>query len=382
MPKDALQVLVIGGAGFIGGHLVRTLVAEGHSVRVLDDLSLGLRSRLGGLAVEFLETGIDNLTAVQQAISGVDVVFQLAGRPAPLGLSAEELSRADEVNRGGMINLLEAARREKPKRIVVAGSGDVYGRAAAYLLHEEVGPWPATPEAVQHLAAEHLARVYWQEYGVPTVVLRLFETFGPGEAHPSLVRDLCRAAATGVAPVVEGEAHHTRDLVYVDNVVAALLAAGQAVGVEGTVLNIASGEAVSLAALWTMLCDLAGLERQALRPTYVAPAHWRQATARVSIARASRLLAYAPAVRLREGLRRTYEGFLVGWRAGENSWFTPLAGASSSSIPPPLPGLSSSDERGNADDDEMAVEIGQIIQVEDLRGGLAAGPDRRARRRR
>lgn len=320
MLRRGTRVLVTGGAGFIGSHLVRTLLAAGYAVRVLDDLSTGSPERLKDLPAELLQGDVRNFAAVRRAMDGAQLVFHLAARrvsEAPE--DPHPLWRAQEVNLGGAIHVLEAARQGPGSpRVVLVSSGEVYGRAAAYLLHEEIPPVPTTPEGVQFLAAEQYARLYWESFGVPTVGLRLFTTFGPGEPvdGPSLVPRLCLAALTGAEPIIEGDPRHSRDLVYVDNVVSALMCAAEAPSVEGQVFNVASGEATAAATVWSTLCELAGRRRQLVEPEYRPARTWEQTNVRVSIARANRGLQYSPSVRLREGLKRTIEACQAHAMAG------------------------------------------------------------------
>ena len=320
MLRRGTRVLVTGGAGFIGGHLVRALLAAGHAVRVLDDLSTGSPERLKDLQAELLQGDVRNFAAVRRAMDGAQLVFHLAARRvSEVPEDPHPLWRAQEVNLGGATHVLEAARQgQGSPRVVLASSGEVYGRAAAYLLHEEISPVPTTPEGVQLLAVEQYARLYWESFGVPTVALRLFTTFGPGEPvdGPSLVPRLCLAALTGGEPIIEGDPRHSRDLVYVDNVVSALLCAAEAPSVEGQVFNIASGEATAAATVWSTLCELAGRRRQLVEPEYRPARSWEQTNVRVSIARANRALQYSPVVRLREGLKRTLEACQAHAMAG------------------------------------------------------------------
>ena len=174
------------------------------------------------------------------------------------------------------------------------------------MLHEELPPRPATPEAVMALAMEQYGRVYREAYGVPVVNLRIFRCFGPDEdaerSDAGIVAKLIRAALDGKSPVIFGDGQQTRDLIYVDNVVAAILAALEVADPPAEPLNIASGEAVAVNFLWNLVLETCGKKRLAIDPTYVPAPPWDPKHTRPQIARACKVLGWAPAVRLREGL--------------------------------------------------------------------------------
>jgi UDP-glucose 4-epimerase len=344
MLKQGTRVLVTGGAGFIGAHLTRALVQAGCSVRVLDDLSTGRSERLSGngARLELLQADVRDASTVARAARGAHAIVHLAGAPAGV-----DLGRAQEVNLGGAVNVLAAARapdkKERP-RVVLCGSGSVYGKQQAFVLHEELQPHPATPEAVMALAAEQYGRVYRDHHGLHVTMLRVFRTYGPDEdadrPDASVVARFIRAALDGTSPCIYGDGHQTRDLIYIDNVVAALLAAVR--GDAPEVLNIASGEAVAINFLWTLVLDLAGKRRRAIEPTYVPAPSWESHHARPQIARACKALGWAPSVRLREGLSRTVQHYLATRTQDPNAWFSPkdeprLKVARPPRPPPPRP---------------------------------------------
>lgn len=327
MLKQGTRVLVTGGAGFLGSHVTRGLVAAGCQVRVLDDLSTGRRERLDGLGsrLELLHADVRNPQAVRKAVHGAELLVHLAAIPA-----SADPGRAQEVNLGGALNVLEAARRvDRPERprVVLCGSGAVYGKQAAFVLHEELAPRPALPEAVMALAAEQYGRVYHEAYGVPVFNLRIFRTFGPDEdpdrPDASVVAKLIKAALDGTSPVIHGDGQQTRDLIYVDNVVAAVFAAAVTPDLSAEPLNVASGEAVAINFLWTVVLELVGKKRLAIEPTYVPAPHGDIKHARPQVQRSCKQLGWAPSVRLRDGLARTVQHYLALRNADPNAWFSP-----------------------------------------------------------
>jgi UDP-glucose 4-epimerase len=326
MLTQGTKVLITGGAGFLGSHVARALSASGCAVRVIDDLSTGRRERIAALdGIELLQGDVRNPAAVHRAMNGVNAVVHLAGVQPGV-----DPIRAQEVNLGGALHLLSCARerdkRERP-RVVLCGSASVYGRQTGFVLHEELTPRPMTPEAVMALAMEHYGRVYRETYGVAVVNLRIFRVFGPDEdaAGPDagIVAKLVAAALDGKSPVIFGDGQQTRDVIYVDNVVAAVLAAIEVADPPAEPLNIASGEAVAINFLWNLVLDCCGKRRVAIDPTYVPAPPWEAKHSRPQIARACKVLGWAPAVRLREGLQKTIEHYHRLRNADPNAWFAP-----------------------------------------------------------
>jgi UDP-glucose 4-epimerase len=326
MVKQGTRVLVTGGAGFIGTHLTRALCAVGCQVRVLDDLSTGRRERLKvlGPGFELVQADVRNPIAVTRAAQGADAIIHLAAAPG-----GAEAGRSEEVNLRGALNVLEAARRagnETRPRVVFCGSGAVYGKQAAFVLHEEVPPRPLVPEAICATAVEQYGRVFHDLYGLPVTNLRIFRTFGPEEdperPDAGVVARFIRAALDGTSPVIVGDGQQTRDLIYVDNVVSALIATLETdCGPEP--LNVASGEAVAINYLWRLVLELCGKRRLAIDPTYTPTDPAQPLHARPQISRACRVLSWAPSVRLRDGLMRTVNHHLRERTADPNAWFAP-----------------------------------------------------------
>jgi UDP-N-acetylglucosamine/UDP-N-acetyl-alpha-D-glucosaminouronate 4-epimerase len=326
MLTNGIKVLITGGAGFIGSHITRALSAMGCEVRVLDDLSTGRKERIAGLdGIQFLQADVRNPAAVHRAMHGVNAVIHLAGVQPGV-----DPIRAQDVNLGGALHILNFARdidkRDRP-RIVLCGSASVYGKQTGFVLHEELPPHPSTPEAVMALAMEQYGRVYREAYGVPVVNLRIFRVFGPDEdadrPDAGIVARFVKAALDGKSPVIFGDGQQTRDLIYVDNVVAAVLAAIEIQDPPAEPLNIASGEAIAINFLWNLVLETCGKKRLAIDPTYVPAPPWDPKHTRPQIVRACKVLGWAPAVRLREGLAKTVEFYQVQRNADPNAWFAP-----------------------------------------------------------
>jgi UDP-glucose 4-epimerase len=326
MLTHGTKVLITGGAGFLGSHVARALSASGCEVRVLDDLSTGRKERIAALdGIQFLQADVRNPAAVHRAMHEVQAVIHLAGVQPGV-----DPIRAQEVNLGGALHILNFARdidkRSRP-RIVLCGSASVYGKQTGFVLHEELPPHPATPEAVMALAMEQYGRVYREAYGVPVVNLRIFRCFGPDEdtdrSDAGIVAKFVKAALDGKSPVIFGDGQQTRDLIYVDNVVAAILAALEVADPPAEPLNIASGEAIAVNFLWNLVLETCGKKRLAIDPTYMPAPPWDPKHTRPQIARACKVLGWAPAVRLREGLARTVEFYQSQRSADPNAWFAP-----------------------------------------------------------
>jgi len=323
MVKQGIKVLITGGAGFIGSHAARTLTAAGAMVRILDDFSTGKRERLMGMPrLDLIQGDVRNLGTVRRAAQGAEAILHLASLP-----SGPDPARAQMVNLGGTLNVLEAVRqmekRERP-RVVLCSSGSVYGKQSAFVLHEELAPRPGTSDAVMSLGIEHYGRVYRELYGLHVASLRLFRTFGPDEdgerRDASVVSKFVRAALEGTSPIIFGDGQQTRDLIYVENVVNALVAAVHA---EPDIYNIASGEAVQVNFLWTLILELTGKRRRAIEPTYVPAPVWDPSHARPQIAKSCKSLSWAPSVRLRDGLHRTVLYAQKQRNGDPNGWFSP-----------------------------------------------------------
>jgi nucleoside-diphosphate-sugar epimerase len=303
------RVLVAGGAGFIGSRLVRSLVASGVSVRVLDNYSTGRPENLADLGrkVELVEGDIRNSVACRCACRGADTVFHLAALVS-VPQSVADPVQSDAINSGGTLNLLLAARDTGAKRLVFSSSAAIYGDTDVIPTPETVLPLPASPYGVQKLMGEHYARNFARLYGLETVSLRYFNVYGPGQdplspyaaAIPKFMMRLLKREA----PVIFGDGEQTRDFCFVDDVVAANRAAATADNPRaiGSAFNIGGGSRISLNELLPQIQRCLGTDI----PVRYDPE--RDGDIRHSgadISRAAQMIGYRPATSLAAGLAQT-----------------------------------------------------------------------------
>jgi UDP-glucose 4-epimerase len=307
------RYLITGGAGFIGANLAHALVAQGEAVRILDDFSTGRLRNLSGIEdqVEILRGDIRDAGTVARAVSGVEVILhQAALNSNPR--SIQEPLLTSEVNVGGTLTLLEAARAAGTRRIVYASSSSVYGEAAGLPKTEDMPTAPKAPYGVSKLAAEQYCRVFAQVYGIETVSLRYFNVFGPRQ-HPdseyaAVIPRFLRRMLAGKPPVIFGDGEQSRDFTPVHDVVAANLLAARSPKGVGEIMNVAGGKASTLNRLVAWLNELLGTD---LAPVHQPPRPADIRHSYASIRKAEALLGYRPAMDVREGLRRTIEWFKV-----------------------------------------------------------------------
>ncbi len=305
------QVLVTGGAGFIGSHLTESLVHQGCAVTVLDNLASGHEANLAGVAgcIRFVRGDIRDRATLEQAAAGCEVVFHLAA-VVSVPLTTEDPLGSAAVNETGSLQLLEAARRAGARRVVFASSSAVYGDDPALPKREDMAPRPLTPYAVQKLAVEYHQRVYTSLYGLETVSLRFFNVFGPRQdpasPYSGVISIFMTRALFGTPPVINGDGLQTRDFVYVGDVVQALLSAATSPAAPGRVFNVGTGRSVSILELWWTIARLAGTE---VRPTH-GPARPGDVPHSLSSIEAARChLQFSPRVDFDEGLGRTLEWY-------------------------------------------------------------------------
>jgi UDP-glucose 4-epimerase len=302
------KVLVTGGAGFIGSNLVRALQERGDDVRVLDNFSTGFRANLEGLDLEIVEGELRSYERVHNAVRGTEVVYHL-GALGSVPRSVQDPLTSNAVNVEGTLNVLLAARDEGIRRVVFASSTSVYGTEATLPTHENERLDPVSPYGAAKLAAERYCAAFSRVYeAFETVVLRYFNVYGPRQSpfsqYAAVIPLFIYTLAAREPITVHGDGEQSRDFTYVEDAVAATLAAGEASGASGRAFNVAGGKPVSV----NEVADTIGrllrkpVERR-LAP--LRPGDIRDSYAELTASR--EVLGYEPKVELEEGLRRTIE---------------------------------------------------------------------------
>ena len=305
-----MRALVTGGAGFIGSNVADGLLAQGAEVRVFDDLSTGFRENVPNGA-ELVEGDIRDEAAVRTAVAGVDVVFHQAAHRAVLQ-SVQNPVSTDLANTHGTLLVLKAAQDAGVRRVVAASSSSVYGGAAELPTPESAPLLPRSPYAVSKLAGEHYCRVWSELFGVETVALRYFNVYGPRQrpdsAYAAVIPLFTEALRTGARPIVHGDGKQSRSFAYIDDVVAANLAAATAPAeaCSGKAYNIGGRRRSTLLQLLDELGAALGVD---VEPEHTAPRPGDIRHSFADLTAAGRDLGWQPEIELADGLRRTVEWF-------------------------------------------------------------------------
>jgi UDP-glucose 4-epimerase len=301
--------LVTGGAGFIGSHLARRLVADGAAVRVVDNLSTGNLARLEDVnySIEFIEGDLADEGFGDQVLQGIDYVFHQAAVPSVQRSVLDPLT-TNRANVTATLNLLESCRRARVRRFMYAASSSAYGDTEVLPKRETMAPNPLSPYALQKWVGEHYCKLYYDLYGLETVSLRYFNVFGPSQdpdsQYSAVIPKFIRAMLANEPVTVYGDGEQSRDFTYVDNVVEANLLAMRANGAAGKVFNIGCGEQITLNRLIRVLEKILST-RAIVNYTDPKVGDVRHSVADVGLAR--RVLGYQHNISFEMGLRKTVE---------------------------------------------------------------------------
>jgi nucleoside-diphosphate-sugar epimerase len=307
------NVLITGGAGFIGSNLTEALLQRGHVVRVLDDFSTGKRENLifekAYPSLEIIEGDLRDLRSCQKAVQGMEYVFHQGALPS-VQRSVEDPGASNAVNVGGTLNILLAAREKGVKRVMYAASSSIYGDTPTLPKHEEMPPNPLSPYALQKYIGEEYCRLFYQLYGLETISLRYFNVFGPKQDPNSLysavIPKFIDALVQGRAPMIFGDGEQSRDFTYIENVVQANLLAMSAEHVHGEAINIACGKRISLNQLLDVLKEILESKQS---PNYQDPRKGDVKHSLADIRKGKEIINYEPKVGIETGLKKTVDFF-------------------------------------------------------------------------
>jgi UDP-glucose 4-epimerase len=297
-----MNFLITGAAGFLGSALANLLAREGHQVRGLDDLSTGDPQALSP-DVHFTRGDVNDRPKLWTLLQEVDCVYHLAARVS-VPESILYPREYNAVNVGGTVSLMEAMRDVGVKRVVFASSGAIYGDQDIQPLTEGQTPRPSSPYAVSKLAAEYYVRTIGKLWGIETVCLRIFNAYGPGQhlpaSNPPVVPYFLRQAVRNGTLVIFGDGNQTRDYIYVDDVVSAMVAASTAPNVNGLVINVGSGVETSIRSLANLVISVTGSQANVIPNTQDSGGISRLCA---ELTLAGQKLNFKPSILLEDGLR-------------------------------------------------------------------------------
>lgn len=256
-----MNIVVTGGAGFVGANLCRALSGAGHRVTAFDDLSSGASSNLDGIDAELVVGTILDPRAIRAVVSEADSIVHLAARPS-VPRSIADPVQTHLVNVTGTVNVLEAVRADGPRQVITAGSSSVYGANPTLPKHVGLAPRPVSPYAASKLAAEAYTLAYGHSYDMPTLSFRFFNIFGPlqaaNHAYAAVIPSFVNAALNGRSIPVHGDGRQTRDFTFVDTVTAVIVDAVQRQVTSPEPINLAYGSRIELLAVVDLMRSIMG----------------------------------------------------------------------------------------------------------------------------
>jgi UDP-glucose 4-epimerase len=304
--SDARRILVTGGAGFIGSHLVSLLLKQGCKVTVLDNLSTGklenLRGCLNDSGFKFVKGDLRNRRDLEEAVRGVDAVFHLAAITS-VPYSVKHPNVTMKVNVEGTRKLLEACLRGRVKSFIYVSSCAVYGEPKYLPIDEKHPTKPISPYAESKLKAERICRDFQEAHGLKTTVLRPFNVYGPGmrsDQYGGVVARFIERLRLGKPPIIYGDGEQTRDFIHVEDAVRAMILALDNEETAGRTFNVATGTPTSINRLAQLLIDLFGAK--GIKPKHRKPRIGDVKYSYADIREAKAILGFEPKISLRDGL--------------------------------------------------------------------------------
>ena len=293
--------MVTGGGGFIGSNLAEAL-SKNNSVTVLDNFFTGRRSNTEGLNAEFIDGSITDLKLLQRIFTGMDYVFHLAAL-ASVPRSVKEPKLVNDINVTGTLNVLMAAKDAYVKKVVYASSSSVYGDSPTLPKVESMPPNPLSPYAVSKLAGEQYCRVFYEVYGLPTASVRYFNVYGPKQnpkgEYAAVIPKFINRILIGKGPTIYGDGEQTRDFTFVKDAVRGTILAAEADMANGEVINIATGNRITINELAGKICRIMGSE---IESVHSEPREGDIRHSLADIGKARALIDYEPHYLMDEGL--------------------------------------------------------------------------------
>jgi UDP-glucose 4-epimerase len=302
------HTVVTGGAGFVGSNIVRRVLREGGLVTVLDDFYTGQEDNLpADPNVQVVRGTVTDFNVVRKVVFGADFVLHLAARN--IIVSTRNPREDYEVNIGGTLNVLLAAKELSIRRVVYSSSASVYGNPRYLPINEDDATNMLSPYAVSKFAGENYCKAFYESYGVSTSVVRYSNVYGPAQRpdnpYCGVVSKFFEAAMSGDAPRIHGDGDQTRDFTYIDDVVEATLLAAVSPKAEGQVYNVGTGRETTINQLARIILEVTGAQ---VEPVYVDRRDIDNIRRRVvNIEKIRRELRWVPSVTIEQGLRLTHE---------------------------------------------------------------------------
>jgi len=308
-----MNYLVTGGAGFIGSNIVKRLLNMGEYIRVLDNFSTGKRENilpfLTDNHLELIEGDLRSYHIVRSAVKDIDYILHQGALPS-VPRSVNDPITTNDVNIMGTLNILDAAKNEKIKRVIYASSSSIYGDTEELPKHSEMKINPLSPYALTKYAGEKYCQIFTNIYGLETVCLRYFNVFGPNQdptsQYSAVIPKFITAILHNEQPVIYGDGLQSRDFTFVENNVSANIKACFSKYAVGQVMNIATGVRITLIELIDKINNILGKN---IKPKFAEPRPGDVKHSYASIEKAKKLINYQVEVDFNEGLKRTIEFF-------------------------------------------------------------------------